>query len=338
MAQATIRDVARHAGVAVATVSRVMNNTGQVKAVTRKRVLAAVDELGYRPHRTARGLARGRVATVAALVPFVTHPSAFARVKGMVEVCRGHGLPVSIFDVELPGHRGEHIAELATDLRPEGLIVVSLPLTDDEHAMLDAAGIRPVLVDLDTADVSTVTIDDVAGGEMATRHLLDLGHRRIGFVGDAEPDRFGFSSSMRRHQGYVQALQGAGVEPATEYERLGPHGTAIASELTHALFDLDTPPTAIFAASDTQALGVLEAARTAGMRVPEDLSVIGFDDLDIAVHAGLTTVHQPLVDSGRHAARIVGEELADPGRLPERQVLPTSLVTRETTAPPRGSS
>lgn len=338
MAHVTIRDVARHAGVAVATVSRVMNNTGPVKEATRQRVVASVDELGYRPHRAARGLARGRVATVAVLLPFVTHPSAFARVKGIVETCRGLGLPVSIYDVESPEHQGEHLAALASELRPEGLIVISLALTDEQLAMLDAAEIRPVLVDLDAERLSTITIDDVAGGELATRHLLQLGHRRIAFVGDAEPDRFGFSSSARRHRGYLNALAAAGVPRNKAYERLGPHGTDVARAHTLALLDLDEPPTAIFAASDTQAMGALEAARSRDIRVPAHLSVVGFDDLDSAAHADLTTVQQPLVDSGRHAARIVGDELADPNRPPERLVLPIELVVRGSTAPPHDSA
>lgn len=337
MPSVTIRDVARHAGVAVATVSRVMNNTGPVKEATRQRVVESVNELGYRPHRVARGLARGRVATVAVLVPFVTHPSAFARVKGIVETCRGLGLPVSIYDVELPEDQVEHLASLASELRPEGLIVISLALSDEQLASLDASEIRPVLIDHDAQRLSTITIDDVAGGELATRHLLELGHGRIAFVGDAEPDRFGFGSSVRRHRGYLNALAVAGVPRNEAYERLGPHGTDVARAHTLALLDLEEPPTAIFAASDTQAMGVLEAARFRDIRVPAQLSVVGFDDIDSAPHADLTTVHQPLVESGRHAARIVGDELADPDRPPERLVLPIELITRGSTAPPHNS-
>jgi LacI family transcriptional regulator len=330
----TIHDVARHAGVAVATVSRVMNSTGQVRDQTRLRVLASVDALGYRPNRTARGLARGRLATVAALVPFVTHPSAFARVQGMVEACRVHGMPVSLFDVEFPEHQGGHLRALTGDLRPEGLVIVSLHPTDEECEWLRAAGLRPVLVDTELPGFSSVCIDDEAGGAMATRHLLELGHRRVGFVGDLERDRFGFTASPRRHHGYLAALAEAGVPHREAYQRTGPHGREVARRHAHDLLKLADPPTAIFAASDTQALGVIEAARERALRVPEDLSVIGFDDVDIAGHAGLTTIRQPLVDSGRQAARIVEEELADPGRPPRRHLLEIELVSRNTTAPP----
>ncbi len=330
-----IQDVARHAGVAVATVSRVMNNTGQVRAETRIRVLAAVEELGYRPNRNARGLARGRMATVAALVPFVTHPSAFARVQGMVEASRHHGMPVSLFDVESPEHQGEHLRALTGDLRPEGLVIVSLRPTDEECDWLRTAGLRPVLLDAEHEEFSSVCIDDEAGGVLATEHLLELGHERVGFIGDLEHDRFGFTASERRHRGYLRALATSGVVPRTDYVRTGPHGRDTARRHAHALLDLAEPPTAIFAASDTQALGVLEAARERGLRVPEDLSVVGFDDVDIATYANLTTIRQPLVESGRQAARLVEEERADPGRPAGRLILDIDLVVRGTTAPPR---
>jgi DNA-binding LacI/PurR family transcriptional regulator len=330
---ATIHEVARRAGVGVATVSRVVNNTGQVREETRRRVLAAVDELGFRPNRTARGLARRRLATVAALVPFVTHPSAVARVQGMVEASRDLGMPVSLFDVELPEHQREHLRALTADLRPEGLVIVSLHLTEEEREWLREADLRPVLVDVEIDGLSTVVIDDEAGGALATRHLLELGHRRIGFIGDLEreQDRFGFTASPLRHRGFLRALAEAGVVREPAYERTGPHGREVARRQAHELLGLDLRPTAIVAASDTQAIGVLAAARERGLRVPEDLSVIGFDDVEIAGSARLTTVRQPLVESGRQATRLVEAERADPGRPPERVVLDIELVVRDTT-------
>lgn len=334
----TIQEVARRAGVGVATVSRVMNNTGQVRAETRQRVLAAVAELGFRPNRTARGLARRRLATVAALVPYVTHPSAVARVQGMVEACRDLGMPVSLFDVELPEHQREHMRSLAADLRPEGLVIVSLHPTAEEQQWLRKASLRPVLLDVELDGLSSIVIDDEAGGELATRHLLDLGHRRIGFVGDLEreQDEFGFRASPLRHRGYLRALAGAGLPRETAYERTGPHSREVARGHAHELLGLARPPTAIFAASDTQAAGVLAAARERDLRVPDDLSVIGFDDVEIAASARLTTIRQPLVESGRRAIQLVEAERADADRPPERVVLGIELVVRDTTGPPTG--
>lgn len=333
---ASIHEVARRAGVGVATVSRVMNNTGQVREQTRRRVLAAVAELSYRPNRTARGLARRRLATVAVLVPYVTHPSAVARVQGMVEASRDLGMPVSLFDVEVPEHKREHLSGLTGDLRPEGLVVVSLHLTAEERTWLRGASLRPVLVDVELEGFSTIVIDDEAGGALATRHLVELGHRRIGFIGDLErgQDEFGFRASPSRHRGYLRMLTEAGVRRVLAYERTGPHGRDQARRHALQLLDLDRPPTGIFAASDTQAVGVLEAARERGLRVPGDLSVIGFDDVEIAASARLTTIRQPLLESGRRAIQLVEAERADPDRPPQRVVLDIELVTRDTTGPP----
>lgn len=333
---ASIQEVARRAGVGVATVSRVMNNTGQVRSETRRRVLAAVEELAYRPNRTARGLARRRLATVAILVPYVTHPSAVARVQGMVEASRDLGMPVSLFDVEVPEHQREHLSGLTGDLRPEGLVIVSMHLTAEEREWLQGASLRPVLVDVEEDGFSTIVIDDEEGGALATRHLLGLGHRRIGFIGDLErgEDEFGFRASPLRHRGYLRTLTEAGIPRMAAYERTGPHGREAARHHAHELLDLDPPPTAIFAASDTQAVGVLAAAHERGLRLPQDLSVIGFDDVEIAASARLTTIRQPLVESGRRAIQLVEAERADPDRPPGRLVLEVELVVRDTTGPP----
>lgn len=333
---ASIQEVARRARVGVATVSRVMNDTGQVREETRRRVLAAVEELRYQPNRTARALARRRLATVAVLVPYVTHPSAVARVQGMVEACRDLRMPVSLFDVEVPEHQREHLGGLTGDLRPEGLVIVSLHLTPEEREWLRGASLRPVLIDVELEGFSTVVIDDEEGGAVATRHLLELGHRRIGFIGDLErgQDGFGFRASPLRHRGYLRALAEAGVARVPGYERTGPHGSEAARRHAHELLDLDLPPTAIFAASDTQAMGVLEAARERSLRVPAELSVVGFDDVEVAASARLTTVRQPLVESGRRAIELVEAERGDPGRPPERLVLGIELVVRDTTGPP----
>lgn len=334
MSPATIRDVARRAGVGVGTVSRVVNGGHNVSLETSERIRAAIDELGFLPNGRGRALARGRTSGVTILVPFVTHPSAVERVAGLIEGFRESGLPISIADVESPEHQHRHLAAIAGDLRPEGLVVVSLRLTDDELASLAEAGVRPVLIDAEAEGLTSFVVDDYAGGRLATEHLLALGHRRIAFLGDLEDNRFGFVSSRLRHQGYVDALTAAGVQRRPDYERTGHHGQDTAREQAHELMGRAEPPTAVFAASDTQALGVLQAAYDLGLVVPRDLSVIGFDDTSVASLTGLTTVHQPLVDSGRQAARAVMRQLGDPGCPPDHVVLPTRLVERRTTAPP----
>ncbi len=332
---ATIIDVAKRAGVAVTTVSRVMNNKGQVSAETRDRVLLAIEELNYRPSPAARSLPRGRVHTVAVIVPFVTHPSAVARVQGIVQGLRDVDIPVSIFDVETPSHQGEHFALLAGAYRPEGTVIVSIRPNDRELAAFREAGLCPVFVDADVAGFSSVFIDNRLGGILATEHLLDLGHERIAFIGDVENLSFGFDSSTNRRLGYRDALQRRGIESRDGYERVGEHGRETSRRLTTELLALSEPPTAIFASSDTQAIGAIEAAREMGVDVPTELSVIGFDDIESARYVGLTTVRQPLAESGHSAAELVRKHIQDPTCEPTKVPLSLEVISRDSTAPPR---
>jgi DNA-binding LacI/PurR family transcriptional regulator len=331
---ATIIDVARRAGVAVTTVSRVMNNKGQVAVATRDRVLAAIKDLEYRPSPAARGLPRRRLHAISIVVPFVTHPSSVARVQGMVQGFRDTDLPVSILDVEKPEDQDKHFDMLASSLRPEGAVIVSLHPSGSQLTSFQQAGIYPVFVDARVNGFSSVFIDDRRGGTLATRHLLALGHRNIAFVGDRTDTQFGFTSSVRRHQGYRDSLLAAGIEPNPAYERLGEHGRAPSRTLALALFALSQPPTAVFAASDTQAIGVLDAAREAGLRVPEDLSVIGFDDIEVSEYLGISTVRHPLHASGSIAAELVIEHIRHPGLSPKSVEQAVEVIARATTGPP----
>jgi LacI family transcriptional regulator len=175
-----------------------------------------------------------------------------------------------------------------------------------------------------------VHTDDLAGGRLATEHLLELGHRRIAFIGDFEHNYHGFTSSARRRDGYEQAHVAAGLEVYPELVRRGSHGREQATGLTRELLGLPEPPTAIFAASDTQALGVIEAAEALGVPVPRALSVVGYDDIELARYAGLTTVAQPLHESGVHGAKLLLAALE--GATVSGKQLPVELVIRSTTA------
>jgi DNA-binding LacI/PurR family transcriptional regulator len=169
---------------------------------------------------------------------------------------------------------------------------------------------------------------------MATQHLIDLGHHRIAYVGDKFHDGYGFSTSRERFEGYEKALHDAGIPLNHHYIQLGPFGDETASGLTQELLTLDAPPTAIFAMSDTQALGCITAAREAGWRVPEDLSVIGYDNLSISLHADLSTVDQHLERGGRYGVRYL-LAIIDKQPNPIKPALPPlRVIQRGTTAPP----
>lgn len=325
----TINDVAQRAGVGKGTVSRVLNGGGRVSAGTRARVEAAIAELGFSPSYAAQSLARGHLAAVAVVVPFVTHPSAVLRVQGIIEGLRTTGLPVSILDVETPDHARAHFLSLLGNLRPRGVIVVSLlPDADLRQRFLDDA-VPVVWVDADVADHACVCIDNVAGGRMATEHLVALGHTAIAFIGDDDSGGFGFTSAAERRQGFEDVMREHGLDPTRC--RTGPHSRDVAASLADELLTGADPPTAIVTTSDTQAFGVLATARRLGIDVPGELSVVGFDDVELAEIVGLTTVRQPIIESGRRAAHLLVSTLD--GSAPDRSrvELPLQLIERQST-------
>jgi DNA-binding LacI/PurR family transcriptional regulator len=327
----TIRDVARHSGLSVATVSRVLNDMPIVSADTRDRVRRAVDELGFRRSATARSLSLGRSQTIGVVAPFFTTPSVVERLRGISERLVQHGYDLMLFDVETPGQRADALRDFAQRDRVDGLLVISLPLSDDEVHALRQDDLPVVLVDIGHPGLPHVVIDDVRGGELAAGHLIERGHRRIGFIGDLPANPFGFTSSERRREGFRRALLAAGIDRAAELERLGVHGRESARALARELLGPGDRPTAIFAASDVQAFGALEAADALGLRVPEDVAVIGFDDIEIAATVGLTTVRQPLRESGAHGADLLLMAVEGGGQEPVEELEPLVVIQRRTT-------
>lgn len=332
----TISDVATHAGVGAGTVSRVLNDSPRVSTDTRARVLAAIELLDYRPNPLARGLSRGRSQTIGVVVPFFTHPSAVERLRGVATAMSPSRYDLVLFNVESPIHRDEHFASLTRRDRADGLLVLSLPPPPSDLARLTASGVPVVLVDA-RGEAPAVVTDDVEGGRIATRHLVELGHERIAFIGDHPNSAFGFTSSEQRQQGWAEVLRDIGVRNRKGLLRHGPHDRETGCELVADLLSLRHPPTAVFAASDMLALGALEAARRGGLRVPEDLSVVGFDDIELSGYVGLTSVRQPLFESGRLGASLLLEAL-EQGVVHEsvEHQLDLELVVRSTTAPPGG--
>jgi LacI family transcriptional regulator/LacI family repressor for deo operon, udp, cdd, tsx, nupC, and nupG len=334
----TIRDVARHAGVSVATASRALNANQVVNPQTRARILAVMDELGFTPNPAARRLSLGRTLTVGVVVSFLTRPQAAERLRGVDAVLADSEFDLVIYNVESVAKRDHYLATLADSQRTDGLLVMSLPPPPDAVPVLTRAPVPVVFIDVHTPSVSglsRIVGDDVAGGAMAARHLLDLGHRSIAFVGDAMEDPFGFTSSRDRQSGLVGELAGAGIAIREEWIGHGAHGRYEARDLAHRMLTSTPRPTAIFAASDTQALGVIAAARDLGLRVPDDLSVIGYDDIEAADYVGLTTVSQQLFESGRRGAELLLAEIGLRSEESPETKLHPQLVVRATTAPPK---
>jgi DNA-binding LacI/PurR family transcriptional regulator len=332
----TIADVAAHAGVGAGTVSRVLNNSPRVSEATRARVLAAIDVLDYRPNPLARGLSTGRCQTLGVVVPFFTHASAVERLRGVAAALDGSRYDLVLFNVESTVHRDEHFATLTRRDRADGLLIMSLPPPPTSLHRLATSGVPIVLLDAEAPGMPAVVTDDVLGGRLATQHLLDLGHERIAFIGDDPRNPLGFVAGTAREEGYRRTMADAGLPIPAGYVQHGPHVRDVARDLAAELVARPDRPTAIFASSDTQAIGALEAARAAGLGVPEDVSVVGFDDVEVSGYVGLTTVRQPLFESGALAASLLLGMVGDdevPSPLVRR--LDLELVERSTTAPPK---
>jgi len=329
-------DVAKHAGVGIGTVSRVLSGSTKVSDATRAKVQVSAEQLGYR--RSRKSLAEqgkgGRL--IAVLVPFFDEQSAFQRIRGIVSRLAPHGFEVVLHNIESPVQARAKLVELPRSLIYDGLIVISLPLVDDEGARLLHARFPTVLLDTSYPGLPSVLIDDRAGGALATRHLISLGHKRIAFVSEPPYNAFGFVAGSHREEGFRATMADAGLAVPDSLVRYGAFLHSAARHLATELLSLPDRPTAIVAASDVQAVGCLEAASQLGISVPDELSVVGFDDIHLAGLMGLSTVRQPLVYSGERAADLVLEALSMRHRQPNTEMLELELVVRATTASPTG--
>jgi DNA-binding LacI/PurR family transcriptional regulator len=335
----TIRDVARAAGVSVATVSRALNGSDLVVESTRNRVLHVMDELQFTPSLSARRLSLGRTMTITVVTWSLTRPQAVERLRGVDAVLSDSEFDLVIYNVETAEKRDQYMRTLPRAQRTDGMLLISLPPRPDDITRLASAPVPVVVVDVHSPELRglpRVMGDDVAGGELAARHLLDLGHRQIGYIGDEFENPFGFTSSRDRFTGYECALSRAGIAPRPEWIALGAHGRYEARELGCRLLSGPDRPTAIFAASDTQALGVIAAAHEMGLDIPGDLSIVGYDDIEAAEYVGLTTVRQRLYESGRLGAQMLLREIEQRSDVPISTDLPPDLVVRATSAPVKG--
>jgi LacI family transcriptional regulator len=324
----TIEDVAREADVSYATVSRVVSGKGYVSPETRARVMEAVARTGYIANRRAQGLASGRAQVVGLVVHDLDTSYIGEIVRGIDEELASASYDLMLYTTHKRKHRESAFVTNLTAGLADGLLLV---LPTDPASYLDSIrrrGFPFVLIDHggSGADGPSVGATNHQGACDATRYLIGLGHRRIGFVtGNLEmgcaADRLaGYRTALREH--------GLAVDPCLIQE--GDFAQPRGFDCARTLLSLREPPTAIFASNDVSAFGVVEAIRDRGLRVPDDVSVIGFDDIPTAasIHPALTTVRQPLEEMGRQATRMLLEFIANPDRQVERLDLPTSLVIR----------
>jgi LacI family transcriptional regulator len=336
----TIRDVARRAGVSLSTVSQVLNGrSGYASATTRDRVLEVARELGYRPNALARGLVTSRTGTLGVVITDITRAFFTQVVSSVEQVASQQGYSVLLACAD--GIQPEQTAlETFLDKRVDGIICMSNTVESSADHILQVTrmGVPLVVINraLHTPDLNQIAWDDVEIGQRATEHLIGLGHRRISHVsGPIGPP--GRRSSADRLSGYQAALRAAGIPIVPSLIVDGRYEYQSAFAACGRLFDRPNPPTAVFAASDSMAVAIVNALHRRGMRVPDDVSVVGANDDQFAVHVEppLTTVRLPVTAAGRRAAELILAAIGAPTPTePVTEMLPSELVIRASTAPP----
>ncbi len=335
MANVTIYDVSKQAGVSIATVSRVLNSPDQVSEETRARVITAIDKLGFVPKVEALARAHKGVGHIGVLTPSFTSDSFVDRLRGIVAALSGMPFEPVIYDVASAAQRDGYLTSLPVTHQIDGLIVIGLPI-DEVTAKrllkhrLPTVQIVPSCQSIISSNITSIIHDDTEGGRMAAEYLLSRGHRRFGYVGDADLPEFVGTPKDQKLDSFRQALALSGVALPDAYVRLGTFGMEVARQHALQLLELPNPPTAIFAGSDTQAIGVLSAARERRLKVPEDVAVMGFDDIEVAEYIGLTTIRQQLKESGRLATALLLNQLSKGENPPQSVPLPFTLCKRST--------
>ncbi len=328
----TIRDVAKKANVGIATVSRVINNNTSVSAETRNAVLTAIEELDYTPNPIARQLSTGRTLTIGVIVPNLTSPSYVERLRGVQTALAESEYHMVLYSVGNPVDRDNYFKELSRNGLVDGILIISLPPNDAQAERFAQSDVPTVLIDAYHEQLCSVLTDDVKGGEMATQHLIDLGHTKIGFLSETLETPF-HPSSYYRYQGYRKALTENNIPFDETYRISGASGRMHAREMARQLLAMQIPPSAIFAGNDIQAIGILDTARELQIEVPSELSVIGFDGIRDAEYTNLTTIDQHLHESGEEGVKMLLQELESLSDSPAQKRLALKLVQRNTTRP-----
>ena len=330
----TMRQIAARAHVSVGTVSHVINNTAGVREPVRRRVLEAIERLGYQPSLLARGLRRNQTTIIGVIIPDISNPFFPLVVRGVEDIAYQNSYRLMLCNADNDAQKEQVYFDELRAYRMAGLIVI--PSANSRLvAAAGTAGELPVIC-LDRCPEGwkgdSITVDNAEGAYQATRYLLELGHRRIAAIAG----QLHVTSAVERLKGFKRALRECGITIAPEYIQEGRFDRLSGYEKSLMLLQFSPRPTAIFAANDLVALGVLAAMRELGLRCPEDVSLAGFDDLEIAsfTNPALTTVAQPAYQMGARAAALLFERLRGENLPAQHIVMNTSLKARDSTAAP----
>jgi DNA-binding LacI/PurR family transcriptional regulator len=330
--QVTIYDVAHRAGVSISTVSHTLNRPQRVNADTRRRVLAAIDELGYVPSATAVAHARKSVGRVGVLAPFTSYGSYTRRLMGILKEAENDPLEVVVFDQESAASAmSPLLSSLPVTRRLDGMLIMGLPIDDVLAERLLTQRLPTVLVDSDWPELDSITIDDEAAGHLVGRHLIERGARSFAYVSEAQRSKAYLSPGQRRRAGLRRAIAEAGLDPDAVREIHTTNDLAGGQDALRRILDLEEPPEAVFAHQDVLAAGLLTECHKRGVRVPGDLAIVGFDDSDLAEALDITSVRQPLEESGRLGFRQLREAIEGAHVAPRSVTLGVQLIRRTTT-------
>jgi LacI family transcriptional regulator len=328
----TIYHVAERAGVSISTVSLVMNAPSRVAPATRARVLRAADDLGFEPKTEAVARARRGVGRIGVLAPLSSYPSYGRRLNGVLRTVRGRATEVVVYDLESAATSSSPLlSSLPLTGRLDGLIIMGLPLEPAVAARLRDQRLPTVLVDTEHEGFDTVSIDDQAGGRLVAEHMLVAGYEHFAFFGEAQTSHRYISPAELRLSGFRQVITAAGRRLPRASVRLVEHRRDAADQAAVELLRGLRRPTAVFAHDDALAASLVRAARHLNIHIPSELGVAGFDDSDLAAALDLTTVRQPLEQSGRDAVRMLLERIEGPDGHTSDLRLRLTLVPRAST-------
>jgi LacI family transcriptional regulator len=331
----TIYDVARTAGVGVGTVSRVLNNSQTVKNSTREKVLTAMSQLNYTPNPNARSLPSGRTKVIGVIIAFMTRPFSVEVLRAMVNTVDQSDYELVIYNVENDEQRDNYFRTLPMRRRVDGLILVSLSPTEEMMPNFLNSGLPVVLVDAYNPYYTSLVVNNMEGAYTAVKNLIQKGHRRIGFINGIIEGNFKFNQANDRLIGVHRAFSEADIVFDPQLMIAKPWTREGGREAAEQLLKLPEPPTAIFAASDIHAVGVLETARRLKLEIPEDLSLIGFDGVELSEILDFSTIQQPMQYMGELGVAKMMELLDNEGKTPKLVRLDTRLLERHSTTAPK---
>ncbi|WP_137670006.1 catabolite control protein A [Paenibacillus naphthalenovorans] len=332
----TIYDVAREAGVSMATVSRVVNNNPNVKPQTRKKVFEAIERLGYRPNAVVRGLASKKTTTVGVVIPDISN-SIFSEVaRGIEDIANMYHYNIILCNADKKKDKEIRVINTLLEKQVDGLLFMGGAITEEHIEAFKTSSVPVVLCA--TADeqktIPSVDIDHEKAAYDAVQLLIQKGHRQIAMISGTLQDP---TNGYARYQGYKKALEEAGIPLREDYVRIGNYRYESGLEVTKYFMELDERPTAIFAATDEMAIGAIHALQDSGLKVPDDVSVISVDNIRMAsmVRPQLTTVAQPMYDIGAVAMRLLtklmNKETKDASELTQ-VTLPHDIIQRNSVA------